>query len=189
METPTKEIVPGASDSVPCSQSESGCYSKLKILVIDDEPANAELLELVLADRGYKQVKAITDSRLALEVCRTFQPDLILLDLMMPHVDGFAILDAVRSEPDGASLPVIVLTADESKETKLRVLNAGATDFMLKPFDLTEALLRVENLLVLRQRQIQLDSQRAVLEDALQVRTLELREAQSTLKKLTGTIR
>jgi DNA-binding response OmpR family regulator len=161
----------------------------LKILVIDDEPANAELLEAILADEGYEQVKAISDSRLALEVCQTFEPDLILLDLMMPHVDGFAILEALRSEPDGASLPVIVLTADESKETKLRVLDAGATDFMLKPFDLAEVLLRVEDLLALRHRHPQLDMQPAALGDALQARKLELREAQSTPEKFTGTSR
>ena len=189
METATKEIAQCVSEPAPCSPDEPGVCDKLKILVIDDEPANAELLEAILADKGYEQVKAITDSRLALEVCRTFQPDLILLDLMMPHVDGFTILEAVRSEPDGASLPVIVLTADESKETKLRVLTAGATDFLLKPFDLAEALLRIENLLALRHRQVQFDFQRAALEVALQARTLELREAQSILEKLTGTIR
>ena len=117
--------------------------------MIDDEPANAELLEAILMDNGYEHVKSVTDSRLALEVGLIFEPDLILLDLMMPHVDGFTILETLRSEPDGASLPVIVLTADESKETKLRVLNAGADDFILKPFDLAEVLLRIENLLAL----------------------------------------
>lgn len=82
---------------------------------------------------------------------------------MMPYIDGFAILEALRSKPEGASLPVIVLTADESTETKLRVLNSGATDFMLKPFDLEAALLRIENLLV-RHRHFQLDSQPAAFE-------------------------
>src|SRR5438477_8236262 len=165
METKAKEMIPGASEPAPCSPHEAGCYDKLKILVIDDEPANAELLELILADTGYKHVMAITDSRLALEICRTSEPDLILLDLMMPHVDGFAILKALRSKPGGASLPIIVLTADESKETKLRVLNSGATDFMLKPFELEAAMLRIENLLA-RRRQSELDSQRAASEDS-----------------------
>ncbi len=137
METEPKEIISFPSEPAPCSPSGSGCFRKSKILVIDDEPANAELLEAILADSGYQNVKAITDSRIALEVCRTFEPDLVLLDLMMPHVDGFAILEALRSEPPGGSLPVIVLTADENKETRLRALNAGATDFILKPFDLS----------------------------------------------------
>ena len=130
---------------------ESGCYSKSRILVIDDEPANAELLEAILIESGYEHVKAITDSRLALELCRTFKPDLVLLDLMMPHLDGFSILEALSSEPPMSSLPVMVLTADENKETRLRALNAGANDFILKPFNLAEALLRIERLLTLRQ--------------------------------------
>jgi DNA-binding response OmpR family regulator len=189
METATKEIVPCVGGPAPCSVHESGCCGKLKILVIDDEPANAELLEALLADKGYEHVAVITDSRVALEVCRTFDPDLILLDLMMPHIDGFSILESLRSDPNGVYRPVIVLTADESKETKLRVLNAGAADFMLKPFDLEEALLRIANLLALRYRHVQLDVQRVALEDALQARTLELREARSTLEKLAGAVR
>lgn len=153
MEPAAKKIVQRRSEPASSSPSASGSCGKSKILVIDDESANAELLEAILADKGYEHVKTVTDSRVALEVCRTFEPDLILLDLMMPHVDGFAILEALRSEPNGASLPVIVLTADGSKETKLRALTAGATDFMLKPFDVAEALRRIENLLALRQRQ------------------------------------
>ena len=150
-----EEIVLCSSKPAACSPGESGRYGKLRILVIDDEPANAELLEAILMDNGYEQVKSVTDSRLALGVGLIFDPDLILLDLMMPHVDGFTILETLRSEPDGASLPVIVLTADESKETKLRVLNAGADDFILKPFDLAEVLLRIENLLASRDRNVQ----------------------------------
>ena len=149
IENMAKEIVPCLNEPVPDRSSESRGNGKSKILVIDDEPANAELLEAILVDNGYRHVKAISDSRIALEVCRTFEPDLILLDLMMPHVDGFAILEALHSKPDSASRPVMVLTADESSETKERVLNAGATAFMLKPFDLTEALLRIENLLAI----------------------------------------
>jgi len=122
----------------------------MSILVIDDEPANTDLLEAILSDSGYERVKSITDSRVALDVCRTFKPDLILLDLMMPHVDGFAILSSLRSGPGEVFLPVIVLTADETDETKLRTLDAGATDFMLKPFDLTEILFRIKKVLATR---------------------------------------
>ena len=165
METMTKESVRHGNESALPAQGESGGYAKMKILAIDDEPANAQLLEAVLADNGYEDVKAITDSRLALEVWRTFAPDLILLDLMMPYVDGMAILETLRSDPEGASLPVMVLTADETKETRLRVLNAGATDFILKPFSLTETLLRIENLLAQRQRTIHGHLERGVPED------------------------
>jgi len=147
MDGANKKIVPSVSES-PCG--ESAHYSKFKILVIDDEPANTDLLEAILSDSGYERVKSITDSRVALDVCRTFKPDLILLDLMMPHVDGFAILSSLRSGPGEVFLPVIVLTADETDETKLRTLDAGATDFMLKPFDLTEILFRIKKVLATR---------------------------------------
>lgn len=129
---------------------------KLKILVIDDEPVNTALFEAILADEGYGRVKAINDSRTALEVCRAFAPDLILLDLMMPHVDGISILRSLRAEQAGVSIPVMVLTADETRETKLKALEVGATDFVLKPFDLPDALRRIEHLLALRQEHLRL---------------------------------
>ena len=160
----------------------------MKLLVIDDEPANVALLEGILADNGYTRVKSISDSRQAAEAYRTFKPDLILLDLMMPHLDGFAVLEAVRSDPEEIFLPVVVLTADANEETKLRALAAGASDFLLKPFDQVEALLRIENLLTMRDLHIQVDTLRAAFEDALRARGLELREAQSALAKVTGAV-
>ena len=158
-------------------QGEAKAFGKMKILVIDDEPSNVALLEDILSEAGYKQVRCITDSRLALDTCYTFAPDLILLDLMMPHVDGFAILHSLRSAGDDIFLPVIVLTADANEETKRAALSAGATDFLLKPLDYLEVLLRIANLLEMRRLHVQLDTQRAALEDALRERSLELREA------------
>src|ERR1700730_4530571 len=161
-------------------------FAKMRILVIDDEPANVALLEETLADNCYSRVKCVTDSRQAIETYKTFQPDLILLDLMMPYVDGFAILETLRSEMNEFFLPIIVLTADANEETKLRALRAGATDFLLKPFDHIEVLLRIGNLLETRHLHIQLDIQRAAFEDAVHARTSELRDAQSALKKVNG---
>ena len=158
-------------------------FTKMKILVIDDEPANVALLESILADNGYTRIKSVTDSRLAIETCKTFQPDLVMLDLMMPHVDGFAILEVLHSEVGELFLPVIVLTADVNEDTKLRALQAGATDFLLKPFDQIEVLLRIGNLLKMRRLHIQLDNQRAAFEDAVRGRSSELRDAQSALRK------
>ncbi|MEY2488687.1 MAG: cyclic di-GMP phosphodiesterase [Verrucomicrobiota bacterium] len=152
-------------------------FGKMKILIVDDEPSNVALLEDILSDAGYKQLRSVTDSRLALETCYAFAPDLILLDLMMPHVDGFSILHSLRSAGDDVFLPVIVLTADANEETKRAALGAGATDFLLKPLDFLEVLLRIANLLEMRRLHIQLDTQRAALEDALRERSLELREA------------
>src|SRR6476661_2774176 len=117
-------------------------YSKMKIVVIDDEPANVALLEMMLADGGYTRVKAVPDSRLAVDACIAFEPDLVLLDLMMPHVDGFTILASLRAAAE-TFLSVIVLIADLKETTKLRALRAGAPDFLLKPLDQREVLLRI----------------------------------------------
>jgi putative two-component system response regulator len=153
-------------------------YSKMKIVAIDDEPANVALLEAMLEEGGYTRVKTVTDSRLAMETCISFEPDLVLLDLMMPHVDGFEILESLRAAAGEAFLPVIVLTADANETTKLRALRAGATDFLLKPFDQLEVLLRMSNLLETRRLHLQLDTQLAAYADAVRERTSELREAQ-----------
>ncbi len=158
-------------------------FARMKILVIDDEPANVALLEAMLADGGYSRVKSVTDSRLALETIESFEPDLILLDLMMPHVDGFAILDAIRDDAPEVFLPIIVLTADVAEATKIRALRAGATDFLLKPFDQLEVLLRMGNLLATRRLQLHLDMQVAAYADAVRERTSELREAQTLLER------
>lgn len=163
-------------------QPNSALYSRMKILVIDDEPANVALLEDMLSEGGYTRVKSVTDSRLALETCETFEPDLVLLDLMMPHVDGFTILESLRAAARESFFPIIILTADANESTKLRALRAGATDFLLKPFDQLEVLLRMTNLLETRRLHLQLDMKMAAFEDAVRERTSELREVQIQLQ-------
>jgi DNA-binding response OmpR family regulator len=163
-------------------QPDSALYSRMKILVIDDEPANVALLEDMLSEGGYARLKSVTDSRLAMEAFEAFEPDLVLLDLMMPHVDGFAILESFRVAARGSFFPIIVLTADANEGTKLRALRAGATDFLLKPFDQLEVLLRMTNLLETRRLHLQLDMQLAAFEDAVRERTSELREARGQLE-------
>jgi putative two-component system response regulator len=157
--------------------------AKMKILVIDDEPVNVALLQEILIEHGYTRLESVTDSKLALNTCKNFEPDLILLDLMMPPPDGFTILDSLRTESDESFLPVVVLTADTNEETKRRALGAGATDFLLKPFDHTEVALRIRNLLKSRRAHLLLDNQRAALEDAVRERTAELRATISELEK------
>ena len=165
-------------------QNDSAELAKLKILIIDDEPVNVALLEDILAENGYTRVHSITDSQLALETCKSFQPDLVLLDLMMPPPDGFAILESLQVESDGNFLPVVVLTADTNEQAKRRALESGATDFLLKPFDQTEVLLRIRNLLKSRRAHLLLDNQRAALEEAVRERTSELR---ATIAQLQST--
>ncbi len=158
--------------------------SRLKILVIDDKSANVVLLRKMLRGNGYTRVEEVTDSRQALATVASFQPDLVLLDLMMPHVDGFAILEELRSgEGIGVFLPIAVLTADINEATKRRALTAGATDFLLKPFDQTEVLLRIRNLLESRRAHLLLDNQRAALEEAVRESTTDLRAMVDKLEK------
>lgn len=165
------------------SQRSSSDHAKMKLLIIDDEPLNVALLEHILAGSGYSRVQSIEDSREATATIESFSPDLVLLDLMMPHVDGFAILEQLRSRGDGTFLPVIVLTADANEQTKMRALRGGATDFLLKPFDHVEVLLRIGNLLEMRRLHLQVETQRAAFEDAVRERTSELRETQQELER------
>jgi CheY-like chemotaxis protein len=119
-----------------------------KILIVDDEPANVRLLERLLQGAGYTQLEKTTDSRQVLALYQTFHPDLILLDLLMPHLDGVAVLGQVRSViPSGEYVPVLVLTADATLDAKRRALAAGANDFLTKPFEQFEVVLRIRNLL------------------------------------------
>ena len=161
-------------------------YVKMRILIVDDEPANVALLEDVLSDQGYVRVKSTSDSREVIELCNEFDPDLILLDLFMPHVNGFTILEALRGDRTEVFLPIIVLTADVNEETKLRALNLGATDFLNKPLGHIEVLLRIRNMLETRRIHQLLDNRRAALEDTIAARTSELHAAQAELDKVHG---
>jgi DNA-binding response OmpR family regulator len=161
-------------------------YGKMKILIVDDEPANVALLEDMLGEQGYTHLKSTTDSRLVLQLCDEFDPDLILLDLFMPHLDGFAVLESLRTDRSEVYLPIIILTADVNEETKRRALHYGATDFLNKPLDHIEVLLRIRNLLETRRIHQLLDNRRAALEDTVHARTSELQAAQAALEKVQG---
>ncbi|MDP8567227.1 response regulator [Methylophilus aquaticus] len=122
-----------------------------KILIIDDAEANLRLLEELLTKEGFEQVISTADPTKTMDLVNAFQPDLILLDLMMPVLDGFAVLDQL-SHHVGANeyLPVLVLTADATIATRRKALALGAKDFLTKPFDPMEAMLRVWILLETR---------------------------------------
>ena len=122
-----------------------------RILAIDDEPANLALITAVLLREGYTQVETLTDPRQAAERHLAFAPDLVLLDLMMPSIDGYALLDSLgRLTGADDLIPIMVLTADTSIEAKRRALALGARDIVTKPFDVFEFALRVANLVELR---------------------------------------
>lgn len=122
-----------------------------RILIVDDQVANVELLETTLLNEGFTNLAATTEPAHAYALCCAFQPDLILLDLKMPEVDGYALLSRLADLRADQYLPVVVLTADVSREARHKALSLGATDFLTKPFDQTEVMLRVWNLLEARQ--------------------------------------
>ncbi|MFZ9394887.1 MAG: response regulator [Erythrobacter sp.] len=122
-----------------------------RILAIDDEEANVLLLASVLEREGYSDIHCLTDPEKALECYVELAPDLVLLDLMMPKVDGFQLLEAFsRHDQPDEFRPVLVLTADTTLQTRRRALALGAKDFVSKPFDVIEVGLRISNLLETR---------------------------------------
>jgi len=150
-----------------------------RFLVVDDELANLRLLERTLEKWGYANVWSTTDAREAAVLFQEHQPDLILLDLMMPHLDGFQVIENLKPlTPPGDYLPILMLTADANPATKRRALAAGAKDFLIKPFDQNEILLRIYNLLETRYLHLQLRDQNKLLEERVRERTLELEESQ-----------
>ena len=131
----------------PGEDARPGAESSPKIMIIDDEPITLDVLAGFLEEAGYASTLLTEDSTGALALARAERPDLVLLDLMMPDVDGFEILSGIRAEEGWQHLPVIVLTAAADAETKLRALKLGATDFLSKPVDASELVLRIRNTL------------------------------------------
>jgi putative two-component system response regulator len=122
-----------------------------RILVVDDERVNVVLLERILEQDGYRNLRSTTDAHEAATLYDQFEPDLVLLDLHMPGLDGFAVMDQLADRISRETfLPILILTADIRPEIKRRALSAGAKDFVTKPFDRTEVLLRIQNLLETR---------------------------------------
>ena len=121
---------------------------KARILIVDDTVSNVRLLELVLKDAGYSSVVSTIDSREVYELHRIHDFDLILLDLLMPGMDGFQVMERLKEFERDGYLPVLVITA--LQEHKVRALKLGAKDFVSKPFDRAELLVRVHNMLEVR---------------------------------------
>ncbi|MDP9836983.1 DNA-binding response OmpR family regulator [Neorhizobium huautlense] len=122
-----------------------------KILIVDDEMANVALLTRLLQREGFGNISSTLDPRRASDMFREIKPDIVLLDLMMPHVDGFQLLETFSRlvGPRGFT-PIIVMTADISISTRRRALSLGAKDFLVKPLDAVETVLRIVNLLETR---------------------------------------
>ena len=145
-----------------------------RILVVDDVPENVRLLEAVLGAHGYEVVSA-TDGHTALELAATAEPDLVLLDVLMPGVDGYEVCRRLREREETAVLPVIMLTASDGQE-KTKAIEAGADDFIPKPFDRDELFTRIRSLLRIKR-----------YHDTIKAQAAELRELNGTLEERVQT--
>ena len=157
-----------------------------RILIVDDEPANLKLLHKMLSGQGYTNLDLVQDPREVLNCYRAAHPDLILLDINMPHLDGFAVMAQLTALQDPLLPPIVVLTAQHGRDYLLRALNSGARDFVTKPFDRVELLTRARNLLEVHQAHRLLHDQKAVLEELVQERTRQLRDTRLQIVQRLG---
>jgi len=153
-------------------------FSRARILIVDDEPTNVELLRRVLERAGFTRIQSTSDPREASALYVEFRPDLILLDLHMPHLDGLAVMEQLNQIAEATYLPILMLTGDVSAEARRDALSRGAKDFLHKPFSSDEVLLRIGTLLETRFLYLQIQNQNQMLEAKVRERTRELEAAQ-----------
>lgn len=152
-----------------------------KILIVDDNPTNVLLLKKMLEIFGYNNVKSLTDSREVIDLYKIYEPDLILLDLKMPYLDGFEVLEKLNEIIEDDYLSVIIITAQNDKENRLKALKLGAKDFIGKPFDNAEVMMRIRNMLEIRLLQKQVKENNKQLKDRVKDRTRQLEGLQIEL--------
>ncbi len=154
------------------------------ILIVDDQPAHVQMLESLLHDTGYTQVSSTLDPQQVCSMHLENHYDLILLDLLMPGLDGFGVLEALKAQTGEICLPVIAFTAQPGH--KLRALQAGARDFINKPFDIVEVKIRIRHQLEVRLLYKLLEAHNKDLERTVLLRTAELRESEARFRNLTA---
>ncbi|MBF0286002.1 MAG: response regulator [Magnetococcales bacterium] len=157
-----------------------------RVLVIDDQLTNVKLLEKLLQSAGFSNVTGQTDPREAVRLHEIHPHDLVLLDIRMPHMDGFQVLERIRAMEGDEFIPVLVLTAQSDRETRLKALEGGASDFLLKPFDRLEVISRIRNLLQMRMLHNQVREQKRRLEVKVMERTRELHHTRLDIIRRLG---
>lgn len=155
------------------------------ILVVDDQPVNVKLLEKVLLAEGYPNVISTTDSREAVNLFLAHNCDLVLLDLNMPHIDGYGVMQELQRISEDYP-PVLVLTALKDRDSRVRALESGARDFVSKPFDRVELLSRIRNMLEVRMLNKAMKQQNQLLEEKVYERTRELDETRLEIIRRLG---
>jgi putative two-component system response regulator len=153
-------------------------FKNARILIVDDEANNVDLLRRLLERAGLSRIESTNDSREAVDLYVKFRPDLILLDLHMPHRNGLEVMDELNEIAEASYLPILMLTGDDTPEAKREALSRGAKDFLNKPFHSDEVLARIGTLLETRFLYLQIQSQNQILEAKVRDRTRELEAAQ-----------
>lgn len=161
-------------------------FSRAKILIVDDQPANLLLLDKILKSEGYTRITTIADSREVEEAYRRERFDIVLLDLNMPHLSGFEVMEQLKRIDAYSYLPILVITAQTDTSTRLRSLDSGAKDFVTKPFDRLEVLTRIRNVLEARLLHNQLRDQNSALEEKVRERTRELHDTRLEIIRRLG---
>ena len=178
--TTTVDAPPGVRPRV---QLDPGSANTAKIMIIDDESVLIKVLRKYLNDAGYGNCLGTTESSDAMAIIRRERPDVILLDFIMPKVDGLEILEMVRGDPRLRHIPVLMLTACTDAEIKVRALELGATDFLSKPLDPNDLIPRVRNTLATKAYQDDLVKLNTNLEAKVEEQTATLREAYAELER------
>ncbi|MCB9800038.1 MAG: response regulator [Candidatus Omnitrophica bacterium] len=163
--------------------------SDSKILIVDDDVALGMETEEILKEHGYQKIRYISDPRQAEDVFREFRPDLMMLDIRMPHMDGFQVLEQLREIRKETFVPVLVLTGESDPNICEKALAAGATDFLSKPMNIPEALVRIQNLLQTRKLQSELENKNEFLEVKVNDRTRQLRDAVEKLDAMHAEVK
>jgi len=159
--------------------------SEAKFLIVDDQEYNIGLLDRILRRAGFVHLHATTKPQELVRLFSEVQPDIVLLDLHMPEVDGFEAIRRLRERmEDDTFLPILVLTADVTPEARQKALHEGANDFLTKPFDKTEVILRIQNLLKTRYLYLELHGQNTMLDRKVRQRTVQLEEAKHEILHL-----
>jgi putative two-component system response regulator len=161
------------AESMPLANESSSS----RLLIIDDEQINVRVLREYLRLAGFVNVEVCCDSRNAMELFTQYQPDLVLLDAMMPQISGLEILHEIRSGSERAFTPVVMVTADTSPTMRLQALERGATDFLQKPVDPAELITRVRNMLIVKQYHDEVATRAEKLDQMVRKRTAELEES------------
>jgi putative two-component system response regulator len=157
-----------------------------KILIVDDEIKNVELIKQVMEMGGYENIRFTCDPREVCVIYKSFWPDLVLLDLNMPYMNGFQVMEELKKVEQRDYVPVLVMTAQTDRESRLKALQAGGKDFLLKPFDFVEVMHRIDNMLEVRLMQNKLRNQNFNLEEKVQERTKELYKTQLSVVQRLG---